>query len=67
MRFAIFLILAVVLMMALFLGVMFTLSEETDSEKIRFGLTRNQLRLVAYATAITICLIGAAIEFVILR
>jgi hypothetical protein len=67
MLFAFFLIFAVVLMMILFLGTMFSLSEETDEEERRFGLTRNQLRLFAWATAILICLMGAIIEFVIIR
>ncbi len=67
MLFAFFLIFAVVLMMILFLGTMFSLSEETDEEERRFGLTRNQLRLAAWATAILICLVGAIIEFVIMR
>jgi hypothetical protein len=63
MLFAIFLIFAVVLLMVLFLGTMFTISEETDQHELRFGMTRNQLRLTAWGIAIVICLVGAAIEF----
>jgi len=67
MVFAIFLIFAVVLLMVLFLGTMFALSEETDEEEVYWGLTRNQLRLLAWGVAIGICLVGAGIEFWILR
>lgn len=63
MFFAVFLIFAVVVLMVLFLGTMFTISEETDEEELRFGMTRNQLRLAAWGIAIAICLVGAAIEF----
>jgi heme/copper-type cytochrome/quinol oxidase subunit 2 len=63
MGFAVFLIFVVVAVMVLFLGTMFAISEETDQEELRFGMTRNQLRLTAWGIAIVICLVGAAIEF----
>ena len=67
MLFAIFLIFAVVVLMVLFLGTMFTISEETDEEELRFGMTRNQLRLTAWGIAIGICLVGAAIELYVMN
>lgn len=48
-----------------FLTLIFTVSKETDEQVGESGLSKNQIRAIAWTVGVVICIIAALIEYVI--